>query len=163
MNETEIQDYKNAIKNHFLFPVVKLLTEKCDAATQTLDSVFMDIEDVYEMLDTLIKTNQPKESDKEIDELIFNTIFMLRVHLLELSKLRSLVERFKTTYCDQIKKSLTKNSEYSSLGDSDDEIFTQSVPSQAPSITNPLHYLFSYLTVDQLTQFISGTDIKIAE
>ena len=90
-----------------------------------------------------------------------NVIFALRVQLLELSKLQSLVERFKITYCSQIKRLFPKDEELPSPKDSDDESLPEPVTSELPLPSNPIQYLFRFPTVEELSSYISYGAFKI--
>lgn len=92
------------------------------------------------------KTNQHDASgnqNNEINQLVFDVIYMLRVHLLELSKLKKLVEKFTTKYTGisleiylkgmqnpisaALKKTISRDSEFHSLSDSDDDSFLDDI------------------------------------
>ncbi|KAE9555632.1 hypothetical protein FO519_001103 [Halicephalobus sp. NKZ332] len=134
---------------------------KCDMATQTLDPVHTEAEDVYKMLLTLEKQADSSSSSPEIDEFMYSVVFSLRVQLLELSKLHSLVERFKITYCNQIKRLFPKDEDMSSPKDSDDESLPEPVTTELPLAPNPIQYLFRFPTTEELSHFISYGALKI--
>ena len=100
-------------------------------------------------------------NNPEIDEFMYNVVFILRVQLLELSKLQSLVERFKLTYCNQIKRLFPKEEEIPSPKDSDDESLPEPVTSELPLPPNPIQYLFRLPTAEELSSFISYGAFKI--
>uniref|UniRef100_A0AC34FX50 Uncharacterized protein n=1 Tax=Panagrolaimus sp. ES5 TaxID=591445 RepID=A0AC34FX50_9BILA len=52
---------------------------------------------------------------------------MLRIHLLELSKLKKLIEKFKTKYTGILKKTFAHESDLNSLSDSDDDSFLDDI------------------------------------
>lgn len=110
---------------------------------------------------------------------MYNVIFILRVHLIELSKLKSLVDRFKVTYCGmyfglfvsitnilffflgQLKKQFAKESENSSPRESEDENESINQDFTFQLQLNQMQYLFPFATVDQLTQVLCKNNLKI--
>uniref|UniRef100_A0A914CD18 MEIS N-terminal domain-containing protein n=1 Tax=Acrobeloides nanus TaxID=290746 RepID=A0A914CD18_9BILA len=84
----------------------------------------------YHFLCTLIRRLEREQGSSsintenhEIDELIKHAIFTLRIHLIELSKLNGLCNKFHAKYTNSMKKVLCVNddSSYSSNSDSDGE------------------------------------------
>uniref|UniRef100_A0A0N5AWD0 Homeobox domain-containing protein n=1 Tax=Syphacia muris TaxID=451379 RepID=A0A0N5AWD0_9BILA len=66
--------------------------------------------------------------DKEIDSLIINAIFNLRVHLIELSKVFDLCADFKLKYMQSLKKTVNQETMIGLSGDSDEDSACTSGP-----------------------------------
>lgn len=109
-SETQSLDNdKKAIYRHPLFPLMALLFEKCERATQTpecpsADSFDVDIQAFVQHQE---KDRKPFFSDDtELDGLMVKAIQVLRIHLLELEKVNELCKDFCNRYITCLKSKM---------------------------------------------------------
>ncbi|VDP14209.1 unnamed protein product [Onchocerca flexuosa] len=112
----------SAIKNHKLFPIVELMSKKCEAATQNLSEASFTMEDVFQQLEEMASNSDESLGNSELDIFLINSIIMLRLHLLELQKVAELCDDFKTKYLQALRKKMTQESMIGYNGDSDDDL-----------------------------------------
>ena len=100
-SDTETEDEKKAIYSHPLFPLLVLLFEKCEQASQSADcpsSDSFDI-DIQSFVQRQEKDRKPFFSDDpDLDNLMVKAIQVLRIHLLELEKVNDLCKDFCNRY-----------------------------------------------------------------
>lgn len=103
---------KDAITKHPLFPLLVLMFEKCELATSTPrdSSVKDDIctsqtlhEDFNEFAQQVRKDHSYYTSNEELDNLMLQSIAVLRSHLLELEKVHDLCDDFCKRYIEVLK------------------------------------------------------------
>ncbi|XP_060073996.1 homeobox protein PKNOX1-like [Ylistrum balloti] len=100
---------KRAIYGHPLFPLMALLFEKCEQASQTSDCPSSDSFDVdiQAFVHHQEKDRKPFFSeDPELDALMVKAIQVLRIHLLELEKVTELCKDFCNRYIACLKGKL---------------------------------------------------------
>ncbi|VDM94416.1 unnamed protein product, partial [Onchocerca ochengi] len=112
----------SAIKNHKLFPIVELMSKKCEAATQNLSEASFTMDDVFQQLTEMASNGDGSLGKSELDVFLINSIIMLRLHLLELEKVAELCDDFKTKYLQTLRKKMTQESMIGCNGDSDDDL-----------------------------------------
>lgn len=109
-NETpSLENDKKAIYRHPLFPLMALLFEKCERATQTPDCPSADSFDVdiQAFVQHQEKDRKPFFSDDtELDGLMVKAIQVLRIHLLELEKVNELCKDFCNRYITCLKSKM---------------------------------------------------------
>jgi len=107
--EVAIESDKRAIYRHPLFPLMALLFEKCEQATQTpdvpsSDSFDMDIQAFVHHQE---QDHKPFFSDDpDLDNVMMKSIQVLRIHLLELEKVTDLCKDFCARYISCLKGKL---------------------------------------------------------
>ncbi|VDD93497.1 unnamed protein product [Enterobius vermicularis] len=74
------------------------------------------------------KRSAVRSDDQELDELILNAIFTLRIHLIELSKVFDLCVDFKLKYMQSLKKKINQETMIGLSGDSDEDSAYQAGP-----------------------------------
>uniref|UniRef100_A0AAF5Q4R8 Homeobox domain-containing protein n=2 Tax=Wuchereria bancrofti TaxID=6293 RepID=A0AAF5Q4R8_WUCBA len=116
----------SAIKNHKLFPIVELMSRKCEIATQNLSEASFTMDDVFQQLMEMTSNGDGSLGSSELDVFLINSIIMLRLHLLELEKVAELCDDFKTKYLQTLRKKITQESMIGYSGDSDDELCNSS-------------------------------------
>nr|CRZ24585.1 BMA-PSA-3 [Brugia malayi] len=116
----------SAIKNHKLFPIVELMSRKCEVATQNLSEASFTMDDVFQQLMEMASNGDESLGSSELDVFLINSIIMLRLHLLELEKVAELCDDFKTKYLQTLRKKITQESMIGYCGDSDDELCNSS-------------------------------------
>ncbi|CAF2630846.1 unnamed protein product [Rotaria sp. Silwood2] len=95
---------KDLIYNHPLFPLLIIMFEKCELATNSLSSLGSTNEDIIEFSKQLNKEQlQCYISNPEIDNLMIQTIQILRIHLLEIEKVHELCDNFCHKYINLLK------------------------------------------------------------
>ncbi|KAK0397192.1 hypothetical protein QR680_002025 [Steinernema hermaphroditum] len=98
MSQSEKEETITLIKQHPLFPVIELLLKKCDKATWNLTNDD-GTDDIKELFRDLTKRNiSPVTGNDEIDQLVQNTILVLRTNVVELTKVSDLSKMFRTKY-----------------------------------------------------------------
>ncbi|XP_031568875.1 homeobox protein PKNOX2-like isoform X2 [Actinia tenebrosa] len=173
---------KNAIYRHPLFPLLAMLLEKCEIATQTSEcptSVTFD----NDIKNYIIQHNRDGKpfftDDQELDNLIVKAIQVFRIHLLELEKVNELCKDFCQRYIACLKgKMQSDNLLRSPLSSS----YPTQIPSgisqafqQLPTTSPPQHIFLQQpqqqqqqpqtpqLTDQQVTFFTtSGTPCSVA-
>ncbi|KAM3726726.1 Homeobox protein [Dirofilaria immitis] len=116
----------SAIKNHKLFPIVELMSKKCEVATQNLSEASFTMDDVFQQLAEMTSNGDESLGNSELDVFLINSIIMLRLHLLELEKVAELCDDFKTKYLQTLRKKMTQESMIGCNGDSDDDLCNSS-------------------------------------
>ncbi|XP_036366964.1 homeobox protein PKNOX1-like isoform X2 [Octopus sinensis] len=104
-----LEHEKKAICRHPLFPLMALLFEKCERATQTPDCPAGDNFDVdiQAFVQHQEKDRNPFFSDDtELDSLMLKAIQVLRIHLLELEKVNELCKDFCHRYITCLKSKM---------------------------------------------------------
>ncbi|KAJ8311831.1 hypothetical protein KUTeg_010616 [Tegillarca granosa] len=130
---------------HPLFPLMALLFEKCEMATQTPDCPSSDSFDVdiQAFVQHQEKDNKPFFSDdSDLDALMVKAIQVLRIHLLELEKVNELCKDFCTRYIACLKGKLQSEQLLRIDSDFDDIPFEEGSPTssnqmQIPQVVNP--------------------------
>ena len=135
-NSTSVLFIMFLFKRHPLFPLLKLLLEKCEQATTNPELI--NHEDFNQELKSFIDQNEenlkPIETqNKVIDELIMKSIQVLRIHLLELGKVNELCKDFCQRYISCLKVKLNSDNifknelNYSVDGDDNNENFEDTI------------------------------------
>ncbi|EDO39375.1 predicted protein, partial [Nematostella vectensis] len=96
-----MENEKVAIYRHPLFPLLAMLLEKCEHATQTSDCPTSDAfdNDIKNFMMQHNREGKPCFSgDQELDNLIIKAIQVFRIHLLELEKVNELCKDFCQRY-----------------------------------------------------------------
>eukprot|EP00111_Clytia_hemisphaerica_P017870 TCONS_00052864-protein len=100
---------KMAIYQHPLFPLLRLLFEKCESATKSIDnadSLCFEAE-MKAYITEMAKVNKPFFTDNvEVDTLMLKSLQVLAIHLLELGKVNELCKDFCTRYISCLKGKL---------------------------------------------------------
>ncbi|XP_023322911.1 homeobox protein PKNOX2 isoform X2 [Eurytemora carolleeae] len=99
------QDKRNIYK-HPLFPLLALLFEKCELATQSPDCPSSDSfnQDIHTFISHHQRDNKPFfTQDEEVNDLMIRGIQVLRIHLLELEKVQELCKDFCNRYITCLK------------------------------------------------------------
>uniref|UniRef100_A0A8D8ZPA4 Homeobox protein PKNOX2 n=1 Tax=Cacopsylla melanoneura TaxID=428564 RepID=A0A8D8ZPA4_9HEMI len=114
---------KRAVYKHPLFPLLALLFERCEQATQSAESPSADSFniDIQAFVQHQERDQKPfLINDAEVDGLMIKAIQVLRIHLLELEKVQELCKDFCNRYITCLKgKMQSENllrSDYSSGG-----------------------------------------------
>ncbi|CAG9533968.1 unnamed protein product [Cercopithifilaria johnstoni] len=121
-----VEACSSAIKNHKLFPIVELMSKKCEAATQNFSEASFMMDDVFQQLAEMMSNGDGSLGNSELDVFLINSIIMLRLHLLELEKVAELCDDFKTKYLQTLRKKITQESMIGYNGDSDDDLCNSS-------------------------------------
>uniref|UniRef100_A0A0R3S4P4 Meis_PKNOX_N domain-containing protein n=1 Tax=Elaeophora elaphi TaxID=1147741 RepID=A0A0R3S4P4_9BILA len=121
-----MEECSSAIKNHKLFPIVELMSKKCEAATRNLSEASFTMDDVFQQLAEMTSNGDGSLGNSELDIFLINSIIMLRLHLLELEKVAELCDDFKTKYLHTLRKKITQESMIGYNGDSDDDLCNSS-------------------------------------
>ncbi|VDN51608.1 unnamed protein product [Dracunculus medinensis] len=119
---TDHDDLVKSIKDHILYPIIELLLKKCEMAMFRISSKNFEIDDVIQLLSKLTAFGPTNFGDSELDKFLFNTVIMLRIHLMELAKVAELSNDFKLKYQYILKKKMNHDSVIGITGDSDDDI-----------------------------------------
>ncbi|CAG7722354.1 unnamed protein product [Allacma fusca] len=106
-DQAQFEADKRAVYKHPLFPLLALLFEKCELATQTAadtpisDSFHHDLEAFVQHQE---RDRKPfLANDPEVDGLMIKAIQVLRIHLLELDKVQELCKDFCNRYITCLK------------------------------------------------------------
>lgn len=105
-DQAQFEADKRAVYKHPLFPLLALLFERCEQATQSSDnstseSFNMDIQAFVQHQE---RDRKPfLINDPEIDGLMIKAIQVLRIHLLELEKVQELCKDFCNRYITCLK------------------------------------------------------------
>ncbi|KAG1696483.1 Homeobox protein PKNOX2 [Nymphon striatum] len=141
-----LEAYKNSVYKHPLFPLLALLFEKCEIATQSAEVPSSEgfNHDIHDFVRHQEQDSKPFFSeDSEVDALMIKAIQVLRIHLLELEKVQDLCKDFCNRYITCLKgKMQSENllrSDYppynTSSGGSDSDS-QPSTPNSSSHITN---------------------------
>ncbi|XP_042865018.1 homeobox protein PKNOX2-like isoform X2 [Penaeus japonicus] len=105
-DQAQFEADKRAVYKHPLFPLLALLFEKCELATQSADSVSSDSFnlDIQAFVQHQERDRKPfLMNDPEVDGLMIKAIQVLRIHLLELEKVQELCKDFCNRYITCLK------------------------------------------------------------
>ncbi|XP_035391829.1 homeobox protein PKNOX2 isoform X3 [Electrophorus electricus] len=104
--QAQLESDKRAVYRHPLFPLLALLFEKCEQATQgseCITSASFDV-DIENFVHQQEQDRKPFFSDDpELDNLMVKAIQVLRIHLLELEKVNELCKDFCNRYITCLK------------------------------------------------------------
>ncbi|KAG8434674.1 hypothetical protein GDO86_012875 [Hymenochirus boettgeri] len=104
--QAQLEADKRAVYRHPLFPLLTLLFEKCEQATQgseCITSASFDV-DIENFVHQQEQEHKPFFSeDPELDNLMVKAIQVLRIHLLELEKVNELCKDFCNRYITCLK------------------------------------------------------------
>ncbi|KAJ8403804.1 hypothetical protein AAFF_G00346720 [Aldrovandia affinis] len=104
--QAQLETDKQAVYRHPLFPLLALLFEKCEQATQgseCITSASFDV-DIENFVHQQEQDHKPFFSeDPELDNLMVKAIQVLRIHLLELEKVNELCKDFCNRYITCLK------------------------------------------------------------
>ncbi|KAJ8368324.1 hypothetical protein SKAU_G00083520 [Synaphobranchus kaupii] len=104
--QAQLESDKQAVYRHPLFPLLALLFEKCEQATQgseCITSASFDV-DIENFVHQQEQDHKPFFSeDPELDNLMVKAIQVLRIHLLELEKVNELCKDFCNRYITCLK------------------------------------------------------------
>ncbi|CAF3705272.1 unnamed protein product [Rotaria sp. Silwood1] len=122
---------KDLIYNHPFFPLLTIMFDKCELATNSLNSLGSINEDIIEFTKQLNKEqSQCYTSNSEIDNLMIQAIQILRIHSLEIEKVHELCDNFCQKYINLLKGKMpmdiltddSKSEEEESIISNDDDI-----------------------------------------
>jgi len=105
-SQAQFEADKRAVYEHPLFPLLALLLEKCEVATQTADVCSAEAfsADVQAFIQHQQRDRKPfLINQPEVDELMMKAIQVLRIHLLELEKVQELCKDFCNRYITCLK------------------------------------------------------------
>ncbi|XP_043215039.1 homeobox protein PKNOX2-like [Amphibalanus amphitrite] len=105
-SQAQFEADKRAVYEHPLFPLLALLLEKCELATQTADVCSAETfsADVQAFIQHQQRDRKPFLIDQpEVDQLMIKAIQVLRIHLLELEKVQELCKDFCNRYITCLK------------------------------------------------------------
>ncbi|KAH9418580.1 Homeobox protein pknox2 [Dermatophagoides pteronyssinus] len=128
MNDTEqFEKDKKAVYSHPLFPLLALLFEKCELATQSITLFETDsnlatfnreIEDFIDHHHRTLGTNSSFfTNNPEVDSLMLKAIQVFRIHLLELEKVSQLCQDFCQRYISCLRSKMRSDNLIRSGGD----------------------------------------------
>ncbi|XP_047130546.1 homeobox protein PKNOX2 isoform X2 [Hydra vulgaris] len=104
---------KIAIYRHPLFPLLRILFEKCELATnsiENIDSVTIFDYQIKTFITQMAKENKPFfTDDAEVDGLMLKSLQVLRIHLLELEKVNELCKDFCLRYISCLREKLSSD------------------------------------------------------
>lgn len=105
-DQAQLEQDKRAIYKHPLFPLLALLFEKCELATQSPECPSSDSFNVD--IQTFVQHQQRDKKpffgeSEEVNELMIRSIQVLRIHLLELEKVQELCKDFCNRYITCLK------------------------------------------------------------
>ncbi|CAJ0938201.1 unnamed protein product, partial [Mesorhabditis belari] len=110
------------IKTHPLFPILKLFCEKIETATYDMETSALKMDDVEKLFAELeTKKVKPKTGDIQLDEFVYDSIFVLRLQLAEIARVASLSEAFKNNFSASLRKRVNHETLIGLLGDSDED------------------------------------------
>ena len=107
--QAQLEQDKRAIYKHPLFPLLALLFEKCELATQSPECPSSD--SFNQDIQTFVQHQQRDKKaffteNQEVNDLMVRSIQVLRIHLLELEKVQDLCKDFCNRYITCLKVSL---------------------------------------------------------
>lgn len=155
--QAQLEADKRAVYRHPLFPLLTLLFEKCEQATQgseCITSASFDV-DIENFVHQQEQEHKPFFSDDpELDNLMVKAIQVLRIHLLELEKVNELCKDFCNRYITCLKTKMhSDNLLRNDLGG-------PYSPNQ-PSIN--LHSQHPYPTEDEKRQIAAQTNLTLLQ
>lgn len=128
LSDPNLDRDKNAIYNHPLFPLMALLFEKCEQASNVSEVASPDSinEDVQVFLMHKQKDNTGLLSgNADVDNLMIKAIQVLRIHLLELEKVNELCKDFCQRYTSCLKGKLQSENLLRTESDYDQSMFDE--------------------------------------
>lgn len=150
--QAQLEADKRAVYKHPLFPLLALLFEKCERATQSAEAPCSESfsTDIQAFVQHQEQDRKPFFSDDpEVDGLMVKAIQVLRIHLLELEKVQELCKDFCNRYIACLKSKMQSENllrsadfpgsghcEGGSLSDSASSSSCSSPPPPAP-VSNP--------------------------
>ncbi|XP_074018493.1 homeobox protein PKNOX2 isoform X4 [Numenius arquata] len=155
--QAQLEADKRAVYRHPLFPLLTLLFEKCEQATQgseCITSASFDV-DIENFVHQQEQEHKPFFSDDpELDNLMVKAIQVLRIHLLELEKVNELCKDFCNRYITCLKTKMhSDNLLRNDLG--------------GPYSPNPssisLHPQHPYPTEDEKRQIAAQTNLTLLQ
>ena len=104
--QAQLEQDKRAIYKHPLFPLLALLFEKCELATQSPECPSSD--SFNQDIQTFVQHQQRDKKaffteNQEVNDLMVRSIQVLRIHLLELEKVQDLCKDFCNRYITCLK------------------------------------------------------------
>lgn len=167
--QAQLEADKRAVYKHPLFPLLALLFEKCERATQTAEAPSSESfsSDIQAFVQHQERDRRPFFSDDpEVDGLMVKAIQVLRIHLLELEKVQELCKDFCNRYIACLKskmqsENLLRSADFPShgcggdgghLSDSDSSCSSQVHPSPPP----PMHQNNCLASTVSTGQIVSG-------
>jgi hypothetical protein len=105
-DQAQFEADKRAVYKHPLFPLLALLFERCELATQSSDPQSSDAFnlDIQAFVQHQERDRKPfLANEPEIDGLMIKAIQVLRIHLLELEKVQELCKDFCNRYITCLK------------------------------------------------------------
>ena len=111
--QAQLEQDKRAIYKHPLFPLLALLFEKCELATQSPECPSSD--SFNQDIQTFVQHQQRDKKaffteNQEVNDLMVRSIQVLRIHLLELEKVQDLCKDFCNRYITCLKVLITEYS-----------------------------------------------------
>lgn len=107
--QAQLESDKRAVYKHPLFPLLALLFEKCERATQSAEAPCSESfsTDIQAFVQHQEQDRKPFFSDDpEVDGLMVKAIQVLRIHLLELEKVQELCKDFCNRYIACLKSKM---------------------------------------------------------
>ncbi|KAL3202004.1 hypothetical protein MRX96_012266 [Rhipicephalus microplus] len=107
--QAQLEADKRAVYKHPLFPLLALLFEKCERATQSAEAPCSESfsSDIQAFVQHQEQDRKPFFSDDpEVDGLMVKAIQVLRIHLLELEKVQELCKDFCNRYIACLKSKM---------------------------------------------------------
>ncbi|XP_076457469.1 homeobox protein PKNOX2-like [Babylonia areolata] len=107
--DPSVEEQKQMIYRHPLFPLMAMVFEKCELVSASLDSfVGADYDkDIHSFFEHSAQKNQSFHTDDEdLDNLMVRAVQVLRIHLLELEKVGELCKDFCSRYITCLKTKL---------------------------------------------------------
>lgn len=109
LSEEQLQNYKQKICQHPLYPLVSTLFEICDQLTHS--SNFNPSKNVNgEIQNFMVRCHHEGISictgDSEVDELMIETVKVMKIHILEIEMVQELCKDFCTRYINCLKSTL---------------------------------------------------------
>lgn len=140
-NDAQLEPTKQAIYSHPLLPLLTLLFEKCEQATQS--SNCPSSESLAEDIQKFVKQQEQDgklsySDDAELDELMIKAIQVLRIHLLEIEKVSELCKDFCTRYITCLKTTLHSSQLLQFSVDGSDDLIGGSPTNQGQILTTTL-------------------------
>ncbi|XP_064463459.1 homeobox protein PKNOX2-like [Ornithodoros turicata] len=125
--QAQLEADKRAVYKHPLFPLLALLFEKCERATQTAEAPSSESfsSDIQAFVQHQERDRRPFFSDDpDVDSLMVKAIQVLRIHLLELEKVQELCKDFCNRYIACLKskmqsENLLRSADFPSHGGSE--------------------------------------------
>ncbi|CAJ0569210.1 unnamed protein product, partial [Mesorhabditis spiculigera] len=122
------------IRGHPMFPVLKLFTEKVESATYEMKSSVFKLTDVEALFVELeAQGASPRTEDLELDRLVWDAIYVMRLHLAELARVAKLAEDFRANFSASLKKRVNHETLIGVINESDEEASTSDGESNSRS------------------------------